>query len=487
VSVTSAGNLTLQNTALAATAAGGSVNSTPANIVLSAGGPIAMTGGSINADTAGTAPGGAIQLLTAGAVTMAGAAAISSNTSGAGKGGDIDFGSAASPIASLAVSGGSTIAVNATGSGATAGAGGAINIYSAGPVTLSDAGTKLSSDSSNNAVGGAVTIIASSLSMDSGAQVTANTSSNDLASSPGRTQSTAARLKAPASPTPIVTTGGSVRVQTTGDVALTGPGTTISANATGAGRGGTVTITSAGLSLTNGAIIATTATGTGNSGDILITLTPNTAASGGPPPIVLSGNSKITTDAKESTGGNITLDAGGSPLSLNHSSIDATAGATGNGGNITISGLGRTILQSGGILAQADSGNGGAINIFLDKGALFVEDAESLVSAQSASGNDGTVTINSPQTNFNAALATPDVSVTKTPELTSNACRRDKNRSTFVREGHGGIPPGPDGYQTAAPSNPASKAPTAALSPAARSGSKDAGTLVAAIAPAGCE
>lgn len=455
ISVASAGALTLQNTAVTASVAGSNAGATPANIVLSARGPIAMSGGSINADTTAAAAGGAIQLLTAGAITVSGAAAISSNTSSTGKGGDIDVGTAAAPVGSLLVSGGSTISVDASGSGATAGNAGAINIHSTGPVTLSSTRTKLSSDSSNDATGGSVTIDASSLSMTGGAQITANTSSTvEGAGASADNARAASRLSArPAAGAPTATTGGSVGVTTSGTVALAGAGTAISANAAGSGSGGTVTITAARLAMSDGAEIATTALGAGNSGTIAITLTPAVAAGAAAPDVLA--DSQITTNAAASTGGNITIDAGGLPLTLIHTDIVASAEGAGNAGNITINDAGQTLLQASGILGEAVSGNGGAISIFLNKGALFVEDSESLVSAQSQTGNDGTVTIGAPQVNLNSALTAPDVHATRAPELASNACRRDSARSTFVREGRGGVAPAPDAYLNSSAATPA--------------------------------
>jgi hypothetical protein len=147
----------------------------------------------------------------------------------------------------------------------------------------------------------------------------------------------------------------------------------------------------------------------------------------------------------------------------------------------------QTILQSSAILARADLGHGGSININLEPGtgfpqdnsepvAPFIQDSQSLVSADAKSGNNGTVTINGLQTNFNSALAVPNVSVEKAPELAHNACQREGNRSTFVREGRGGIASGPDSYQTSPPPSEASPAAQAA---AQRSSSMKSARVVA--------
>jgi large exoprotein involved in heme utilization and adhesion len=200
------------------------------------------------------------------------------------------------------------------------------------------------------------------------------------------------------------------------------------------------------------------------------------------PPLLLAGNSQITTNADASTGGNITVNAGGSPLTLHSSVINATAGKTGNGGNITINNVGQTILQNSAILARADSGNGGAININLKSGALFIQDSQSLVSAQSKTGNSGTVSINAPQTDLNSGLAVPEVSVARAAELTSNACRHDASHSTFVREGRGGITRDPDGYLTSQSTNGTASPPSAATKPATSFGSADRLTFISAAA-----
>jgi hypothetical protein len=157
--------------------------------------------------------------------------------------------------------------------------------------------------------------------------------------------------------------------------------------------------------------------------------------------------SQITTQAQVTNGSNIVVNAGGSKIKLSNSVITASATA-GNGGNITVNDAGDTALQRSAIVAQAGPGNGGAINIGLKQGALFIQDSESLVSATSKTGNNGTVTINSPQTDLNSALRVPEVSAARAPELTANACRHDGNHSTFVKEGRGGVAADPQGYLT---------------------------------------
>jgi filamentous hemagglutinin family protein len=487
--------VTLDYANVAATIFGGSAITSPANIVLTANGPIAVANGStINADTFGAAPGGAIQFLTPGAVTLTDVGTrISSNTSGDGVGGNIEFGAAAdpqhnvfaAPIATLNVAGAATVTVNAGGTDPGAGKGGTLSIFSTGPVTLSGTDTALSSQSSNGGLGGSIMLSASSLAMGDGAVITADTDSSpsSVAAAAGQRHKVTA-----ASATAVPVTGGSVAVITSGGISLAGHGTTISANANGSGSGGTVELTAESLTMTNGARIATQATGAGNSGAITIALKSAPSPTGTllPLPMLLS-DSLITTTAASSTGGNIQINGDGGPVILRSSGIETSAGANGNGGNITINDAGNTVLQSSSILAQANAGNGGAITINLASGALFVEDSQSLVSAQSATGNNGAINISTPASDLNSALTIPDVNVARTPELDSNVCKRSSgSRSTFVREGHGGVAPAPDGYLNSVPDE-AAPFDTAQLAPLTKNKPVLASRLdTAPVAESGC-
>jgi hypothetical protein len=80
----------------------------------------------------------------------------------------------------------------------------------------------------------------------------------------------------------------------------------------------------------------------------------------------------------------------------------------------------------------------------------LVRDAQSVISADSNSGNDGAVAINSPGTDLNPGVMLPEVSLGSTAELSANACSRgvDGARSTLVRATRGGVSASPDGYLT---------------------------------------
>jgi filamentous hemagglutinin family protein len=238
-----------------------------------------------------------------------------------------------------------------------------------------------------------------------------------------------------------------------------------SSSAADAGAVGAIYLSGGSVSITHNSLVSATSQG-GTSGlgapaSAAITIN----STNGTRPLRIS-DSTITTTAQAADGSNIVINAGGSPVTLVRSDILASA-VGGNGGNITINDAGATTLASSGILAQAGPGNGGAINISLIPGAPYIADSRSLVSATAKSGNNGTVTISSPQTDLNSALRAPDVTIATAPVLASNVCRPDAAHSTFVREGRGGVREVPDDYQvgpaavtsdtaqdTAAPSRP---------------------------------
>jgi large exoprotein involved in heme utilization and adhesion len=241
---------------------------------------------------------------------------------------------------------------------------------------------------------------------------------------------------------------GDINITTPGALVLSG--TTIASQSTStaadAGPVGMINLSGGSVSLLGGSLVsAISAGGTavapeGGTPAAAITI----SSTDGSSPFVIA-DSTVTTQAAVTNGSNIVVNAGESPLLLTNSVITASA-AAGNGGNITINNAGNTALQRSAIVAQAGPGNGGAINIGLKKGAIFIQDSESLVSATSKTGNNGTVTINSPQTDLNSALRVPEVSAARAPELTANACRHEGSHSTFVREGRGGVAPDPQDY-----------------------------------------
>jgi len=147
--------------------------------------------------------------------------------------------------------------------------------------------------------------------------------------------------------------------------------------------GGTITVTATNhLTMTGDAAITASSTGPGNAGNIRI----------GAGRQLNMRNSSIKTEAAHASGGNIDIQAI-ERIHLVNSTISASvADGAGGGGNISIDPQ-FVILQNSQILAQAAQGQGGAITITTN---LFLPDADSVVNADSGSGVNGTVTIQSP-------------------------------------------------------------------------------------------
>ncbi len=212
---------------------------------------------------------------------------------------------------------------------------------------------------------------------------------------------------------------------------------TISAAVSGGSQpGGNITLSAGNqIALTGRSVISAQSTGLGDAGNILINAGQNFSST----------NSKVTTEAAQASGGNITVAAAG-VIQLTNSQINASVqgSTTTVGGNITIDPQ-FVILQNSQILAQATQGQGG--NIAITTNAL-VSDTTSLVDASSQFGVNGTVRVQSP----NAPAAGKIVPLSKTPletiPLLSQPCAAMAvgEFSSFVVAGRSGVPTEPGGW-----------------------------------------
>jgi len=259
--------------------------------------------------------------------------------------------------------------------------GGAITL-SGNTLTISNASQILSSTEQSKGQGGAITLAVSD---------SVNISGGSIIKSSAETFS-----EGPAGPVTV----------TAGNISLSGAGTGLFSEALGTGNGGSITVTATNqVTMTDGASISTSSTGPGNAGSIDITATNGFTMQ----------NSTITTQAGQgASGGDIKVTT--SPAAtvwLQDSLISASvADGPGGGGNISIDPQ-FVILQNSQILAQAAQGQGGAITIIAN---LFLPDANSIVNADSGSGVNGTVTIQSP----NAPVSGQIQPLNKTPLLATS-------------------------------------------------------------------
>ena len=179
--------------------------------------------------------------------------------------------------------------------------------------------------------------------------------------------------------------GGNIVILATNSLSLSGDGSGLLSETTASGQGGTIHAEVNQLELKESASISAKSSGLGDAGNIDITATNG---------LTMMQNSVITTEAGQGAGGgNIKITT--SPEAtvwLQDSTISASvADGPGGGGNISIDPQ-FVILQNSQILATAQD-QGGTITIITN---LFLQDANSIVSADSGSGLHGTVTIQSP-------------------------------------------------------------------------------------------
>ncbi|MBS0171780.1 MAG: filamentous hemagglutinin N-terminal domain-containing protein [Nitrospira sp.] len=213
-------------------------------------------------------------------------------------------------------------------------------------------------------------------------------------------------------------------------------GTTISSTSSGAGPGGAVTVSATeSVSLHDGSSITASSTGSGNAGNITI----NAGSQ------FLSQNGTLSTEAKQASGGNITVQATDAIRLINSQlSTSVQGGPNTSGGNITLDPAVVT-LQNSQVLAQAAQGAGGNINIIA---GTFLADPTSLVSASSQYGLSGTVNIQSPVSSLSNTLATLPQRPLQAQPLLSQRCAAQVSGhlSSLVIAGRETLPTEPGGW-----------------------------------------
>ena len=215
-------------------------------------------------------------------------------------------------------------------------------------------------------------------------------------------------------------------------------GAIVSARTTGAGTGGDINIAaSQSVSLNNGGSISASSTGTADAGSINLT-----ALNG-----LSMQNSSITTEAGQGAGGgNIKITTSpAATVFLQNSMISASvADGPGGGGNISIDPQ-FVILLNSQILAKAAQGQGG--NIFITTN-LLLPDATSVINADSGSGQNGTITIQSPIAPASGRiLPLPQKPLIATTLLSQRcAALAGGNYSSFTVAGRDSLPAEPSGW-----------------------------------------
>lgn len=304
------------------------------------------------------------------------------------------------------------------------------------PSLLVEDGGLISTSTTSSGNAGTVTINSRHMTLADGGRATSTSSLEDLIPPPTGAAGTVIiqGVGGPGSRASSISISGKER---------SGVSSGIVTDTQGTGPGGNITLEADQAQLNDGAQITANSSGGGNAGNITITATNGFS---------MKQNSNITTSVSENStggnsgGGNIKITTSPSAtIHLQNSTISASVGdGRGGGGNISIDPQ-LVILQDSKILAQADEGRGGQISI---TAGVFLPDANSVINADSGSGVNGTVTIQSPTSNLSGTVGQL-VSKTSQPQtLLHSRCAAlvGGRESTFIFAGRGTLPSEPGGW-----------------------------------------
>ena len=405
IEITSGGSLRLTGTEVVADTFAAS----DAGEIILRGSSVALeNSATINTTTSGTGAAGSVDIIGSNQVRAEGVSVLSqSATASSGAAGSITFGGASITLDSSQISA-TTLSDNLDNTAAS------IDMRTtSGDIVLLDSQVETSTGGSSEA--GNVFLEAANITLSQGSSIAASTFGAGKA--------------------------GGVELSTLASV-VTLDDAIIQAESTGSGTGGGIVIDAGTLILLNGAVINSEASGSGAAGNINIELHDSFSIVGnrGRP-------SKITTNSAQSAGGDIFLAVDGS-FFMNQSLVEATAGAEGNGGDVTISAE-SIIMAKSGILARADAGNGGSINLTITgANQILILDSQSAINADSGSGTAGQITTSAPDVDLDSGLQEQEVAFNASPELAPDACISTNagTQSTFSLDDEGGTPASPDRY-----------------------------------------
>jgi filamentous hemagglutinin family protein len=309
-------------------------------------------------------------------------------------------------------------------------------------VTLTD-GSAIATEATRLGNAGRLVIHARQLTLQNGAEISASTRSGESGDITlrGLNQLTVDNSTVAASTRTGV--AGSVSISATEFINLLGHGGVL-VEATAAGQAGSLNLTTDDLAITEGAI-ASVSSPLGAAGSL--TVDANT---------IRLDNGRLTAEAGAGRGANITLRTT-ERLSMNNGSqISARATDNADGGNISIDATNGFIIavpqQNNDILASAERGNGGRIDI-TTQGIFGLEERNPLtplsdINASSEFGLDGTITINRIVDPSQGLIELPADIIDASQQI-AQACPREGSESiedlgSFYVTGRGGLPPSPN-------------------------------------------
>jgi filamentous hemagglutinin family protein len=225
-------------------------------------------------------------------------------------------------------------------------------------------------------------------------------------------------------------TGGNIDIRS--NTLTMSRGAQIMTDSSGSGKGGSVDIKSGLVQLAQGSIISAESTSTGYAGNISLDVG-----------TLRSYASTISTDAAMTDGGDITVNARNLVvLSDSKITTSVNGGPETTGGNITIDPR-FVVLDDSKIMANAYEGHGGNVNI---RAGVFLSSPESVVSASSQLGIDGTVDITSPIKSISGTLAPVSGSYLQIADVERDKCVariKGGSQSSLTVSGRDGLPPRP--------------------------------------------
>ena len=298
-------------------------------------------------------------------------------------------------------------------------------------------------ETGGNGNAGTISITANSLSIKDGAQITVKTEGQGNAGNVNIKAETLNIRNAGSISTSTATDGkaGNINIILGEALFLDGNGSLITAGTTetSTGQGGSILIDPPLVSITNGAVISVDSLGKGNGGSLKIVAGK----------FIFANNAILKANTASGEGGNIDLKITDILFPRNSSNITATAGGTGNGGNISLSSLFMISVPSenSDLFANAFFGKGGQIDITTN--GLFGLEFRSRqtpfsdITASSEFGIQGTVSITTPGVDPSKGLSNLPVDTSDASKLVAEKCLADRQGSSFVITGRGGVPASP--------------------------------------------
>jgi filamentous hemagglutinin family protein len=417
-SVLVSGSFVISNVLEGSTGHGGQITITTPNLTVNQGS--FGTGGLISTSTGSSKNAGSVT-INADDVTLTNGGRLTSNSflddpiypPASGAAGTVviqGFHGTGTQATSIVISGqdgsgaASGIFTNTEGSGA----GGSMNLF-ANSVTLQNGGSlsAASSGTELSATGGTITVNAGQVNLTNGGLITASTTGTGV--------------------------GGSINI---GTGTFASNASSVSSTVAQAPGGNINIAASQSVTMTNGSHVSASSTSPRNAGNIMI----NAGQT------FLATNSTVTTQANQASGGTITITTTPSgTVQLTNSTISASVlDGTGGGGSVNIDPQ-FVILQNSQILARAVQGPGGNISITTN---LLLPDADSVISASSQFGVNGTVTIQSPNAPASGKIQPLGKSLLEATSLLNQRCASlaGGEFSSFTMAGRDSLPTEPGSW-----------------------------------------